>query len=170
MTKSYSATSLSMANYVMELMHPHKIIYEEIISGVITKKDIYVYSLDENSLNKYITKKDIYLFMRIINDVLTNVFPKYKKLNNYTKTIVKIFIKLNIPIPWTLPSGAIISQSYLNSKTLKLKPFSFMNFKYNFKTIIKNEFYSNKQRNAIMPNLIHSLDASSIAILYSFFK
>lgn len=104
----------------------------------------------------------------MFSGVLSDVFPKYTILNNYTKVIVKIFVKLNMPIPWTLPSGAIISQSYLSSKILKLKPFSFMNSKYNFRTVIKDKFDRTKQSNALMPNLIHSLDASSIAILYDY--
>lgn len=43
-----------------------------------------------------------------------------------------------------------------------------MNSTFSFKTIIKDEFDRVKQRNAIMPNLIHSLDASSIALLNEF--
>lgn len=73
-------------------------------------------------------------------------------------------------IPWLLPSGAIISQSYFNFKTLKIRPFAFIKFKYNFKTIIKDEFNGVKQLNATMPNLIHSLNASSIALLYKVFS
>ena len=71
-----------------------------------------------------------------------------------------------MPIPWVIPSGAIISQSYLDNKTLKIKPFGFIDSRYNFKTIIKDRFDLVKQSNALMPNLIHSLDASSIALLY----
>ena len=88
------------------------------------------------------------------------------ELKSYLRTIVKICTKLNMPIPWVIPSGAIISQSYLDSKTLKIKPFGFIDSRYNFKTVIKDRFDLVKQSNALMPNLIHSLDASSIALLY----
>lgn len=69
-------------------------------------------------------------------------------------------------IPWVLPSGTIISQSYLEGKTLILRPFAFINSRYNFRFIVENKFDLRKQSNAAMPNLIHSLDASSIALLY----
>lgn len=90
-------------------------------------KEIEVYSTDENSTETYITKEDVYTFVRMFKAVLDRVFPKFKFLNDYTKAIVKIFSKLNIPIPWTLSSGALISQSYLNYNSVKLKPFSFIN-------------------------------------------
>jgi len=130
--------------------------------------DKVVYTVGDD--NNYITSKDIYRFIKYFKIVLDDVFPRMKHLNSYIRAIVKICTKLNIAIPWTTPSGAIINQSYLNSKTLKLKPFAFIKSKYNFRTIIKNEFDSVKQLNATMPNLIHSLDASSIALLYKVFS
>lgn len=54
-------------------------------------------------------------------------------------------------------------QSYLTSKTIKIRIFAFMKSKYTFKTYIQ-EFDLRKQCNAAMPNLIHSLYASSIAL------
>lgn len=62
-------------------------------------KEIEVYSTDENSTETYITKEDVYTFVRMFKAVLDRVFPKFKFLNDYTKAIVKIFSKLNIPIP-----------------------------------------------------------------------
>ena len=132
------------------------------------KKNNKFYVAGDN-YNNYITSKDIYNFVKYFKIVLNNEFPRMKLLNSYIRDIVKICTKLNIAVPWALPSGAIISQSYLNSKTLKTRPFSFIKSKYNFRTIIQNEFDQVKQLNATMPNLIHSLDASSIAILYKVF-
>ena len=131
------------------------------------------YSIDEDNLDNYIYADDMYLFISIFNKILVNVFPNYELLNKYTKGIVKVLYKLKLPIPWTLPSGAIVSQSYLNFRTLRLKPFSFIGSKVNFKQIL-DEKYSGynlqKNRDAIMPNLIHSLDACTIAILYRYLK
>lgn len=75
-------TSLSMASYVQEILYSHKLtIIEKKISesGEITEKqkEVDVYSIDENSLYKYITQQDIYLFIKIINEVIYLVFPKY---------------------------------------------------------------------------------------------
>lgn len=55
----------------------------------------------------------------------------------------------------------------MKSVTLKIRPFAFIKSRYNFRTVIKDQFDQTKQLNATMPNLIHSLDASSIALLYN---
>jgi len=139
--------------------------------GLRQKKhtDNTVYTVG-GDLENYITSKDIYKFVKYFKVILYNEFPRMKLLNAYLKSIIKICTKQNIPIPWSLPNGAIINQSYLNSKTLKVRPFAFIKSKYNFRTIIKDEFDSVKQLNATMPNIIHSLDASSIALLYKAFS
>ena len=169
MTKSYSAQTLSTADYFKNTL-----VRGEIHSKNLNKKTgeyaEEVYSASKDSLDTYITNDDVFLFLRIFNSVLMDVFPRYNILKKYTQGIVRIFVKLKIPIPWTLPSGAIVSHSYLNSKEKRLIPFSFMNSTFTFRSFIKDDFDMTKQRNAIMPNLIHSLDASSIAILYHYLK
>lgn len=169
MTKSYNATALGMADYIINYLYAHskeKEVFSE-IEGKFKVEKYSVFSIDAKTTNKYVTKKDVFSFLKIFKEVLCCVFPRYKILNDYTKTIVKIFIKLDMAIPWTLPHGAIISQSYLSSKKKRIKPFSFINTRFNFRTIL-DKFDKVKQANAIAPNLIHSLDASSIALLYHF--
>lgn len=180
MTFSYNASIVQMVNYIKEMLKTHTIQesnnvliddnVELSIQGVARKyKDNTVYTVGDE-LENYITSKDIYKFVKYFKVVLDNEFPRMKLLNTYLRSIIKICTKQNMTIPWPLPSGAIISQSYLNSKTLKMRPFAFIKSKYNFRTIIKDEFDGVKQLNATMPNLIHSLDASSIALLYKVFS
>jgi DNA-directed RNA polymerase len=157
MTYSYNASHPQMVNYVKQALHS--------FTMKIGDKEEIVYSNSETS-KCYLTSKDISIFVKCFTDVIKETFPKMHELKNYIKSIVKICTKLNIPIPWVLPSGAIVSQSYLDSKTLKIRPFAFINSRFSFKTIIKDKFDLRKQSNAAMPNLIHSLDASSIALLY----
>lgn len=132
-------------------------------------KDNTVYTVG-GDLENYITNKDIYKFVKYFKIILYSEFPRMKLLNSYLRSIIKICTKQNTPIPWSLPSGAIVSQSYLSSKILKVRPFAFIKSKYNFRTIIKDEFDSVKQLNVTMPNIIHSLDACSIALLYKGFS
>ena len=89
------------------------------------RKNNKLYVAGDNYDN-YVTSKDIYNFVKYFKIVLNNEFPRMKLLNSYIRDIVKICTKLNIAVPWALPSGAIISQSYLNSKTLKTRPFSLL--------------------------------------------
>lgn len=157
MTYSYNASFPRMSSYVREALYPQ----QKIILG----KEETVYSVSQNSLD-YLTNKDINTFVKCFITVIKETFPKMQELKNYLKSIVKICTKLNMPVPWVLPSGAIVSQSYLESKTLKVKLFAFMKSKYSFKYTIEDKFDLRKQSNAAMPNLIHSLDACSVALLY----
>ena len=180
MTFSYNASIVQMVSYIKEMLKTHTIqesnnvIFDgsvELITEWVARKykDNTVYTVSDE-LENYITSKDIYRFVKYFKVVLDNEFPRMKLLNTYLRSIIKICTKQNMTIPWPLPSGAIISQSYLNSKTLKMRPFAFIKSKYNFRTILKDEFDGVKQLNATMPNLIHSLDASSIALLYKVFS
>ena len=50
-------------------------------------------------------------------------------------------------------------------KDVRIKPFSYNNISFSLKTINYNKLDKKKQTVALMPNLIHSLDAASLAIL-----
>lgn len=43
-------------------------------------------------------------------------------------------------LSWVILSGAMISKSYLQSKTIKVKPFAFVKYKYSFETYINDRF------------------------------
>lgn len=77
--------------------------------------------------------------------------------------------ELNLPIRWALPSGISISQSYLEFKSTSIKPFQFSKTKINLRVAIKDKFDVKRQTISLMPNLIHSLDATSLSLLYSKF-
>lgn len=55
-------------------------------------------------------------------------------------------------------------QSYLEEKTVKIKPFSYSKTQISLTAFIK-KLDLNKQTRAFMPNLIHSLDAASLILL-----
>jgi DNA-directed RNA polymerase len=59
-----------------------------------------------------------------------------------------------------------ITQSYLHSKQVILKPFSFSKTSITLRVKDKTKLNKMKQGIALMPNLIHSLDATSLALLF----
>jgi len=73
---------------------------------------------------------------------------------------------LELPITWSLPSGIIIKQSYLEHKSTSIKPFLYSKVKLTLRVSIKGSYDKNKQIRALTPNLIHSLDATSLSLLH----
>lgn len=89
-------------------------------------KNTTVYLTNPDVVKDYLTIQDLHLFVKCFTEVIRIILPKMASLKNYTKEIVKICMMLGMAIPWVLPSGAIISQSYLKASTLKIRPFAFI--------------------------------------------
>ena len=77
---------------------------------------------------------------------------------------------LELPIVWTLPTGLTVKQNYLATKSTSITPFIHSKVKLNLKTTDKEKINKEKQIRALMPNLIHSLDASSMSLLHKQFS
>lgn len=97
--------------------------------------------------------------------VLYKEFPKLEKLLKYFKEITHLSNELNRPIPWNLPSGFGVQQLFYSKIKLDVKPFIYSKDLLSLRLADKNNFYPGKQNRSLMPNLIHSLDASSLALL-----
>ncbi len=128
------------------------------------------YSSSENNTKFIINNKDISLLTACLVNIIQNDFEKIKKLIKYLKNIATLFSILELPISWTLPTGLTIKQSYLESKSTSITPFMYSKIKLNLKISIKDKYDKNKQVRALMPNLIHSLDASSLSLLFNKFS
>ena len=62
----------------------------------------------------------------------------------------------------------MIYQSYLVEEEYKIAPFTFTKTRFTLKKYLPGKYDINKQRRAVRPNLIHSLDATTIAMLYNY--
>jgi DNA-directed RNA polymerase len=60
-----------------------------------------------------------------------------------------------------------VKQSYLEKKSTSITPFLYSKVKINIQVVNKDKYDKSKQIRALMPNLIHSLDASSLSLLYN---
>jgi DNA-directed RNA polymerase len=128
----------------------------------------YIYNKDNSIILKDI---DFLNICKILDYCLNKHFSKLEGLLNYFKEIAKISALLGVSIPWSLPSGLNVKQQYYGSKTIKLKPFIYTKDLLNLKVQNKSVFNKRKQSNALMPNLVHSLDSASLALLIdNFFK
>ena len=108
------------------------------------------------------------LFISTLEKVFINEFPKLKLLSNYLLNIASICSFLNISITWALPSGLEVKQYYVDSEAIRLKPFKFRKKTFNIK-VFNSKPNKSKQKRALMPNLVHSLDAASLSLIVNMF-
>jgi hypothetical protein len=125
---------------------------------------IKYFSVNSDGTQPWVSHSDIFVLCTMIMDIIKNEFPRIKRLSDYLKSISKLCSKLNVPIVWNLPHGLVVVQSYLKQDSFEIKPFktfkSFLTLSINSKKID-----ARKQSNALMPNLVHSLDSTTIVLL-----
>lgn len=91
------------------------------------------------------------------------------KLRNYLKSVATVFTAIGIPIIWYKDDGLVVIQGYLDEKYTSIRPYLYSNTKVNITVLNPDKFNKNKQVRALMPNLIHSLDSTSLSLLYDKF-
>lgn len=155
MTIPYNVSSYQMINYLKE----HFIMIDNKFTGAYGMN--FRYKHDPNVI---LCSKDFSLIASGLQEVLQQNFPKLRFLIMYLKTIAKIFTALDLIISWGTTSGILVNQSYISSKEIKLRPFSYNKSSFTLKVPTKT-LSGNKQVRAFMPNLIHSLDATALALL-----
>jgi len=127
----------------------------------------WFYTIENKELKlKY---SDFTLLGNGLREVLDYKFPKLNLLLTYLENIAKVCTILQIPILWTLPSGLEVKQSYMMEDTLRIKPFFYHKNHFVLKVFNKSLYDNKKQITAFMPNLVHSLDAASLALLLDFY-
>ena len=174
MVKPYNATSYQMVNYIKELFEfvnneninvDTMLLISEDKNGKFKNKGYYVYKKDKNIK---LTINDLYLLVKTIEQVIYCEFPKLKGFNNYLNKVAEICSILNISITWAVPSGLNVNQYYLDSEAIRLKPFKYKKNTFTLKIRTK-KINKQKQIRALMPNLVHSLDAASLSLIVNIF-
>jgi len=138
-------------------------------------KDYYIWVLKSEISTKetgvIFKELDFKNLRKALNISIFIDYPKLTALAEYLRGIANVSNKLNIAIPWNLPSGLVINQQFYEKKTLKIKPFTYTKNLLNLTVLNKKQFNKNKQKIALMPNLIHSLDAASLClVIVNYFK
>lgn len=111
---------------------------------------------------------DINILAKSIHNILFNTYPSLTKVVEYLKDVNKFLKKLDVSfgVLWKTPSGLIIQQKYVDFDT-KILNTSILNYKKSISLKIPNinKISLIKQNQAIIPNIIHSLDASNVSLL-----
>ena len=157
MIKPYNATPFKIVESIKELF---QLVKDQSLSYW---EKWYTYKDNDNIR---LRERDFVLIRDGIEEILSDNVFKIKKLMIYLETIAKILAELSLVIPWASPQGVNIYQSYLATDEIRLKPFTYT--KKTFSLTIPNKegkLNKTKQVRAFMPNLIHSLDAASLALL-----
>lgn len=168
MTIPYNSSARSMKKYITDSLF--KVDYEEEEEDEYEENKSYWYSSSEKLSKPFINDKDIWLLISTLKCIIEKDFVKIRNLIKYLKNIANLFNTLELPISWALPTGLTITQSYLESRSSSRTPFRYSKVKLNLKVSIKDKFDKNKQVRSLMPNLIHSLDSSSLSLLYEQFS
>lgn len=169
MTVPYSITIYGIASQIKAMGEMIKI-----VSDLNPKHYKIIYRfIGTNGQNYDLNNNQIQKQASIIKKTIIDIYPKQGCLFTYYGDKISLLIKLGIPIEWTTPLGVIIRQSYLRTNEVKL------NVRINKRSsgvilrevVSPNIIDSRKSRNAIVPNIIHSLDAThQISIVLQFIK
>lgn len=126
----------------------------------------------KNDKEVLLSYSDIYKMAEIIKNQPFNVFPPLKEIYNYFIDCAKVMIELNLQVIWFTPSGLEISQFYYQRITKKVQLSSFGKTKTRVFREWKDILDKYKTTQSIIPNIIHSLDASHLinVVNYSYPK
>lgn len=168
MTIPYNASASTILDYIKEefikINNPD---YKDNEDG---DRDYYIYKL-KSEPSIVFRELDFKHLRKALNIAIFVDYPKLSNLLKYLKGIAKVSNTFKIPIPWELPSGLIVNQQYYHKEKIKVKPFTYTKNLLNLTVAIKDKYNESKQRVALMPNLVHSLDGASLSlIIENYFK
>jgi hypothetical protein len=160
MTKSYNVTTFGISEQLKsELVKVEKSITTK--SGKNVK--VFDYEVPTNSGGT--VKLDVYEIDKMAEVINNNIFihfPKLHEIYTYLTRLAKIYIKLDIPISWSTPNGLELTQWYNLSEVQKTTINLLGRNKKAVLRVWTDKKDTRKEVQAIIPNIIHSLDASHI--------
>ena len=110
----------------------------------------------------YVTYAQLFEISRIIDTKIFELYPPLGRIYEYFTKISKLMLSLEVPLTWFTPIGLKLTQQYLKTKINKVSvKMGATSRTLALKTSIE-ETDNRKQVQAIIPNIIHSLDASHL--------
>ena len=137
MTIPYNVYHQSMRKYVKDNIH---------LVDIEKNDNLSWYSKSERQTKPWINNKYILLLVNLITSIIQNDFEKLKKLLKYLRNIATILTLIGLPIFWSLPHGLIVRQSYLETKSVSIRPFFKSKAKINIQITDKNNYNKKKSK------------------------
>ena len=163
MTQNYNVSIFGMKEQLFNFLSVEEIIIEN-LNGGLTKekviKKIIGYTKEGEKIN--LNNKDLMKIAMIIKEVIYLKYPVLKEIYNYFINIAELLDQLNLAVYWITPTGAHITQEYKKSTKKKIRIYLHNKYKVNVIKNISDEIDFRKQKDGIIPNVIHSLDSSHI--------
>nr|YP_010194655.1 hypothetical protein LK112_mgp17 [Conidiobolus taihushanensis]QZZ81394.1 hypothetical protein [Conidiobolus taihushanensis] len=153
MTIPYNVTKYTIRAYLVEHFTPK-------LNTDSNIKSKYIYLLNEYGEN-FITDMDLTKLCDCLYNILYKYSPQLKNLVDYFSKITIMMNELNIPIIWNTPSGLKITQKYVKMETKRVSSTVYKKTNTISISIPTNVINKNKQKIALMPNYVHSMDANS---------
>ena len=131
-------------------------------NGGTIKKHFDYKGKDNNGNIILLSEKHLFEIAKTVRKVIFSKHPVLKEVYDYFKSVTKLLVNLKLPIIWFTPTGTTLIQRYKKAKSQKITVNN-----WNKVTSIRyvqyvDETNKTKQVNAIIPNIIHSLDASHL--------
>jgi hypothetical protein len=163
MTQVYNVTISGIFNQLKKKLNKQKVEHptEKTKNGNPRHNTHYIVPIKKGK-EKLILYTDVYKISEIIYNEIFNIFPALKEIYNYFINSAKLMVELKLPLIWFTPAGLQITQFYYTSTNAKVK----LSYFGKTKTSVIREWLpivdKLKQSQAIIPNIIHSLDASHL--------
>jgi hypothetical protein len=135
------------------------------LKGTESPQKEYIYSSSKTS-SDFVSRSDLLYYVETFNTLLFQDYPHIKNLMEYLEKTAEILYNLNLPVLWRLPHGLEVCQRYSKEQIKKIRPYFFSSKELSLTLTDKTVINLTKQKNALMPNLVHSLDAASMILLY----
>ena len=135
------------------------------------KKGTYIYIptddilLTKDNTNLFFTSSELMTFAHFLKTTVLNIIPPFTQLKKYFDDMITIMKKLDLPIFWETPSGMSVSMSNRVMIPKKIKT-SLIKKSKPINILLPTDQIDYKNiKTGLMPNFIHSLDASNIHLL-----
>lgn len=163
MTQVYAVTTFGIFRQIKSQFRKEKVLdpIEKTKDGK-SKYNNWYYVPTKSGKEILLSHIDIYKMAEVISNQIFEIYPPLKQIYNYFINSTKLMLKLKIPIVWFTPAGLEISQFYNKSITKKVQLCSFGKTRTRVYREWKDILDKTKQSQAIIPNIIHSFDASHL--------
>lgn len=162
MTISYGSTAKGIADK-LKSDHFKRL---DLVKGEKVKYLLISKEFNKSEFDIHLTNGQILKLGGAIHSVLFDRFPNLTILVKFLKDLNKLLRSIKLPTIWLTPAGIIIEQNYPTSFKKEIST-SILGKRNSIiiEEMNKEEIDIRKQNNAIVPNIVHSFDASNIALL-----